>query len=108
MRKLKLLSVPLSFLILGHFALAQVTSPEEFLGFNVGTAKELADMNQIVEYFRILGRESNRILVREVGLTTMGNPFIVAVITSADNHRDLDSYRKYQQLLADPRKISDQ
>jgi len=108
MRKLKLLSVPFLFLLFCRFASAEVTTPEQFLGFKVGADRKLADMHQIIEYFQILDRESDRILVQEVGKTTMGNPFIVALITSADNHKDLDKFQKYQQLLADPRKISDQ
>jgi hypothetical protein len=108
MRKLKLLSVPLLFLLFCRFASAEVTPPEDFLGFKVGADRKLADMHQIIEYFQILDRESDRILVQEVGKTTMGNPFIVALITSADNHKDLDRFQQYQQLLADPRKISDQ
>jgi hypothetical protein len=82
--------------------------PEEVLGFEVGSDRQVADMHQIIDYFRLLGKASDRILVRDVGKTTMGNPFIVAIITSEKNHKDLDRYREYQQLLADPRKISDE
>ena len=86
---------------------AQVTSPEQFLGFKVGAEKKLADMFQVIEYFRMLDEQSDRILVQEVGKTTEGNPFIVAFITSEKNQKNLSKYREYQQLLADPRKISD-
>jgi len=86
---------------------AEVTSPEQFLGFEVGTAKKLADMNQIVEYFWMLDAQSERITVREVGKTTEGNPFIVAVITSEKNQENLDRYRRFQQMLADPRTIAE-
>ncbi len=108
MRKRILLLAPLFFLLFCQLVSAEVTSPGEFLGFKVGEDRNLADMHQIIEYFRILDRESERILVQEVGKTTMGNPFIVAIITSVDNHRDLEKFQEYQQLLADPRKISDQ
>lgn len=87
---------------------AQVPKPEKVLGFTVGTAKKVADMHQIVDYFRRLDKSSDRIVVKEVGKTTMDNPFIVAIITSAQNHKNLNTYREYQQLLADPRKISDE
>jgi len=85
----------------------QIPKPEDVLGFKVGSDRQVADMHQIIDYFRMLGKESDRILVKEVGKTTMGNPFIVAIITSAKNHKNLEEYREYQQLLADPRKISD-
>jgi hypothetical protein len=107
MEKRRILSLTIVFLFIAPLLSAQVTSPDEFLGFKVGTDKKLADLHQIVEYFDKLDGESERVSVEEVGKTTMGNPFIVAIITSENNQKDLEKYRKYQQLLADPRKISD-
>ncbi|MBN1223729.1 MAG: hypothetical protein JXB23_10790 [Candidatus Aminicenantes bacterium] len=85
----------------------RIPKPEDVLGFKVGSDRKIADMHQIIDYFLKLDEESNRILVQEVGKTTMGNPFIVAVITSENNHKNLEKYREYQQLLADPRRITD-
>jgi hypothetical protein len=103
----KLWNFVLVFLLMAPVVSAQVTSPEQFLGFKVGTDKNLADMFQIIEYFKKLDEQSDKILVKEVGKTTEGNPFIVAIITSEKNQKDLEKYRRYQQMLADPRKISD-
>ncbi len=86
-------------------AAAEIQSPRDFLGFEVGADRKLADMNQIIEYFMILGEQCPRVQVQEVGKTTMGNPFIVAVITSEDNHKNLEKYRQIQQKLADPRAL---
>jgi hypothetical protein len=108
MEKKKFLSLTVILLFVVPFLSAQITSPEEFLGFKVGADKKLADMHQIVEYFDKLGSQSERVSVEEIGKTTMGNPFIVAFITSENNQRNLDKYRKYQQLLADPRKVADE
>lgn len=108
MTKRRILHFSLVLLLCAPVLTAQITSPEEFLGFKVGTEKKLADMSQVVQYFRMLDRQSDRIMVQEVGKTTEGNPFIVATITSEKNHKDLAKYREYQQLLADPRKISDE
>lgn len=94
------------FLVGGLYG--QIPKPEDVLGFKVGASRQVADMHQIIDYFQKLGKASDRVLVEEVGETTMGNPFIVAVITSENNHRDLAKYREYQQMLADPRKITDQ
>ena len=107
MIKRRIWNFALVFLLSVPILSAQVTSPEQFLGFKVGADKKLADMSQIVEYFDMLDEQSDRILVQEVGKTTEGNPFIVAIITSANNQKDLAKYRRYQQLLADPRQISD-
>jgi len=96
------------FISLAIAADGQTPKPEDYLGFKIGTDKRLADMHQIIDYFSKLDEESGRILVREIGKTTMGNPFIVAFITSEENQKRLDEYREYQQMLADPRKITDE
>jgi len=85
---------------------AKIPRPEDFLGFKVGTDRKLADRQQIVDYFRLLDKASERIVVKEAGKTTLGNPFIYAIITSDKNHQELTRYQRWQQLLADPRKIS--
>ena len=108
MTKRKMWNFALVFLLSLPILSAQVTSPEQYLGFKVGTEKKLADMFQVIEYFWMLDEQSDRILVQEVGKTTEGNPFIVAFITSEKNQKNLLKYREYQQLLADPRKISDE
>ncbi|NIO49375.1 MAG: hypothetical protein GTN73_08090 [Candidatus Aminicenantes bacterium] len=108
MKRAKIFCIGLSLLFLSHAAFATIPKPEEVLGFNIGTDRKVADMHQIVDYFAKLDKASERILVKEIGKTTMGNPFIVAFITSAENHKNLEKYRQYQQLLADARKITDE
>ncbi|MGD9344557.1 MAG: M14 family metallopeptidase [Candidatus Aminicenantes bacterium] len=107
MRRLKICSMGLSILLLITGAYSQVPEPEDVLGFQVGSERKVADMFQIIDYFYRLDGTSDRITVEEVGKTTEGNPFIVAIITSEENQKDLDKYQKYQRLLADPRKISE-
>ncbi len=96
------------FFLLAGAAAAQVRSPGDFLGFKIGSDRQLADMHQVIAYFRLLDRASGRVKVEEVGKTTMGNPFIVAFITSEDNQRSLETYRNIQQRLADPRNLTEQ
>jgi len=107
MRRKNLIGAILAVLLLSHIVYSKIPTPEEILGFKVGETRKVADMHQIVNYFKELGRASNRISVKEVGKTTRGNPFIVAIITSPANHKNLDKYQKFQQLLADPRKLAD-
>ena len=97
----------LSLLLAANGAFAQVPRPEDVLGFKVGTERKVADMFAIIEYFHRLDKTSDRILVKEIGKSTEGHPFILAIITSEVNHKNLDKYQKYQQRLADPRKISE-
>ncbi len=84
---------------------AQITSPEQFLGFKVGTDRKLADWQQISSYFRLLDEQSDRVLVQEVGKTTEGNPFLLTTISSRKTLEKLEDYRQIQKLLADPRRV---
>jgi hypothetical protein len=107
MRNGKVVVIIILLLIFVQITYSDVPSPETFLGFKPGTARKLADMFQIIEYFHLLAKANNRIIVHEVGKTTGQNPFIVAIITSEDNQKNLKQYQEYQQLLADPRRIND-
>src|ERR1700689_1398101 len=78
------------------------TSPEQAFGFKPGTDRKLADWNQLTEYFKTLGTQSNRIHYEEVGKTTEGRPFIAVTISSAENMAHLDRYKQIAAALADP------
>src|SRR5207253_7904248 len=66
-----------------------VQTPSQFLGFEVGADKNLADYKQIVSYFRALAASSPRVQVQDLGKTTLGEDFIMAVISSEANMRNL-------------------
>ncbi len=84
-----------------------IPSPKSVLGFQPTTDKTIADWSQITGYFQTLDRASDKIQVREIGKTTLGKPFIVAFISSAENIKNLDKYQQINRKLADPRKIKD-
>ena len=107
MKILKTVSLFCLFVLLVGLASAQISSPEEFLGFKVGADKKVADMHQIIDYFQALDKASERIILKEIGKTEMGNPFLVAIITSRANQKKLGRYQKIQQMLADPQVIRD-
>ncbi len=82
---------------------AQIPSPEQQLGFPVGTDRRLADWAQIVDYYETLDRESGRISVQNLGPSTEGRPFLLAVISLPQTLEKLEEYPAIQQKLADPR-----
>ena len=86
--------------------MSSIITPREHLGFDVGEARRLADWPQIVEYFRILDEGSDRVMVREVGKTTEGRPFLLCLISSPSNLARSERLREIQSKLADPRKVS--
>lgn len=85
-----------------------IPSPKQVLGFHPTDDKTIADWTQITNYFQKLDAASDKITVKEIGQTTLGKPFIVAFISSADNIKNLDKYRQINQKLADPRKVKDE
>jgi hypothetical protein len=101
----KLTSVWFLPLLLAPLLLKAQTSPEAFLGHQVGADRTLIDYHQIRAYFDKLDEESARVSVLTIGQTTLGKPMIMAVITSEDNMSNLDRYRQITKRLSDPRGI---
>jgi hypothetical protein len=89
-------------------ALAQtrkIPAPAEVLGFTPGDDRKLASWAKVVEYFQKLAAASDRVKFEEIGKSTMGAPFVYATISSPENLKRLDEYRKIQEELADSRKL---
>ena len=84
---------------------AQITTPEEFFGFQLGADKKLARWDKIVEYFELLETQSGRIQVTDLGPSTEGNPYLLVIISSAENMSNLEQLQEVSRSLADPRGI---
>ncbi|MEM0284898.1 MAG: M14 family metallopeptidase [Sulfolobales archaeon] len=82
--------------------MVRVTPPEEFFGFKIGDDRKLARWDKIVEYFKLVASESDRVIVEEIGKTTEGNSFIVAYVSSPENLARLDELRRISCALANP------
>lgn len=82
-------------------------SPSEFFGFRMGTDYKVARWDRIVEYFYHLNDASDRIKVTDMGPSTEGNPFLMAVITSPENLAELDLLRNINLQLSDPRHVDE-
>jgi len=83
-----------------------ISSPEEFFGFKMGADKKLARWDKIAEYFWQLAKNSDRIKVVELGKSTEGNPFLLAIITSPENMKNLDRIREMSWRIAHPKDLS--
>ncbi|HJT67406.1 MAG TPA: M14 metallopeptidase family protein [Pyrinomonadaceae bacterium] len=84
---------------------ANIPMPSEVLGFTPGDDRKLASWSQVVNYFEQLDRASDRVIFETLGQTTMGNPFVMATISSPANLARLEEYKQIQAQLADPRQI---
>ncbi len=79
-----------------------IPTPESVLGFPVGADFELATYEQSLDYFQKLADASDRVELKQVGETSHGKPWYLAVISSSSNLKDLEHYRQISQTLAYP------
>lgn len=80
-----------------------IPSPEEFFGHVMGADRQLARWDRLVEYYELIGESSDRVIVENVGLSTLGNPFLVIYVSSPENLARLEEIREMNAILSDPR-----
>jgi len=100
-------SLILVFFTIDSAAQEKVTTPENFFGFKMGADRKLARWDRIMDYFYKLEKESDRIKVINMGPSTMGNPFLVLVISSPENLSNLDRLQEINKKISDPRGIDE-
>src|SRR5437588_8854930 len=86
---------------------AAIQTPTDFLQMKIGDDRVLADYKQISSYFNALAAASPRVKIETLGKTTLGEPMIMAVITSDENMKHLDRIKEIARKLSDPRGLSD-
>src|SRR5262245_38217382 len=95
----------LALVLLGAALAAQVPSPKQFLGHDVGEDRYLCNFTDLLRYFRALAAASDRVKLVEIGRTGYGQPMVMAVITSPQNHARLDELRRTAQQLCRARGV---
>jgi len=80
-------------------AAGALQSPEQFIGFKVGSDNKLVRWEKIVEYMRLAAGASDRVRVRELGKTNGGNAFIAVEVSSPDTLKNLDRYKQLERRL---------
>ena len=83
-----------------HVYGAEIPTPEAFFGHKPGADFKMLRWDKIHEYFQILGESSDRVIIENLGETTLKNPFIMAIISSPENLAQLDKYKEIAQKLA--------
>src|SRR2546427_8312956 len=82
-------------LALGIAVAQEITSPEKFFGFQLGADKKMARWDKIVEYYGVLEKQSGgRMKVINMGPTSMGNPFLMVIVTAPANFAKLERLRQ--------------
>ncbi len=112
MRVLRTVSALLVLIILlsapGHLAAQSIPTPESVLGFEPGADFHLATYEQALAYFQRLDAASDRVQLVEVGKTSFGRPWYIALISSAENLTNVEHYREIAHRLAYPGDMTDE
>jgi len=100
------IAIPSTFLVLflaltGALGLqAQVPSPEEVFGFQVGADYKMADYDQMQEYFERVDAASDRVQMIDIGESSRGRPIKLLFISSEENMQQLDRWKEISTSLA--------
>ena len=86
----------------GQTPQSRVPTPEGVLGQPVGSDFFLATYDESLAYFERLDSASDRVQLVEVGETSFGLPWHVALISSVENLRNVERYREIALRLAHP------
>lgn len=82
-----------------HTSFAQLKSPDEFLGYPIGT--KFTPHHKIVNYFQqVAAALPQQVKLQQYGQTYEGRPLYLAFISSAANITNLESIRKNNLQLA--------
>ncbi|MBI3425245.1 MAG: hypothetical protein HY011_20115 [Acidobacteria bacterium] len=89
-------------------AQVKIPTPESVLGFHVGEDFKLATYDDSLKYFRALAQASDHVKLVELGRTSEGRPWFMALISTPANLAKLERYREISQRLAHPEGLSDE
>ena len=85
-----------------------VPTPESVLGFKVGDDFKLASYDQSIAYFRALAAASDRVQLVQVGRTSEGRDWYIALISTAENLANIEHYREISLKLANAEGLDDE
>lgn len=82
----------INLLVLVNVNSQKIKSPDEFLGYELGT--RFTFQSRVVEYFRYVADNSELAEYREYGTTYEGRTLGVCIVSSSENLINLEEYRK--------------
>lgn len=92
-------------ILLASFGVAncQIPTPEAYFGHKPGADYKMIRWDEMLSYFNVLDSLSPRVKVEHLGETTLGNPFILTIISSPENLKEIDKYKAIARKLAQGR-----
>src|SRR5450755_459518 len=87
---------------------AQPPTPESVLGHKPGDDFYLASYDDSLGYFQKLAKATDKLKLVQVGKTTEGRDWYIAIISSPKNLADLDQYKDTAKRLALVKGLTDE
>ena len=81
-------------------ASAQVTTPKEFFGHNIGDDYWLPNYTQFLAYWQKIAKQSPRAHLDTIGMSAEGRPQLSMVVSSPENIKNLAHYKEIAKKLA--------
>ncbi len=78
--------------LLNETAVAQIPSPQEFLGYNLG--ERFTRYDRVIDYFEEVAETADHISLTTYGETNEHRPLVVAYVTSPENAAQLEAIRQ--------------
>ncbi|MCF6241919.1 MAG: hypothetical protein L3J74_11310, partial [Bacteroidales bacterium] len=99
MKKVNVFLIAL-WIIFSTSATAQITKPDDFFKFKPGTDRMLFDYEQLIDYLKIVDKESPRVKMIQIGKTMLNRPMYVILLSSEENINNLDRLKEINKELA--------
>lgn len=97
-----------ALLIISTFSFGQtIPTPKEHFGFNIGDNYQLANYSRTEAYFKKLDQASDRAKLTSIGKTEEGRDQFMMIITSPENHQNIEKYKAIAQRMARAENLSE-
>ena len=83
-----------------------IPTPESSLGFEPGADLHLATYDESIEYFKALDDASDALRLVEVGKTSEGRTWYMALVSAPENLANIERLREIAQQIAHPRDLT--
>jgi len=79
---------------------SELPTPESFFGFKPGADRELFNYQPLIDYMKILAEKSDRIDIKEIGISPLGKTMYAVFLSSPANIKNLHRLQEINKTLA--------
>lgn len=87
-------------LSINHLFSQSITKPVQHFGFEPGADRMLFTYEKMIDYFKVLEKQSRRIKLIQIGSTSFGKPLYMVCISSEENISNLQELKDINAKLA--------